>query len=53
MLQLVVGTILSAVFLLLQVQASPYKEMFDDFLASASSFGLVAAFICAYAFKRA
>ena len=43
MLQLVMGTMLSAAFLLLQVQASPYKEMFDDFLASASSFGLVAA----------
>jgi len=52
MLQLVVGTMLSAVFLLFQVQASPYKEMSDDFLASASSFGLVLAFICAYAFKE-
>ena len=34
-----------------QVQASPYKEMSDDFLASASSFGLVAVFLCSYAFK--
>ena len=51
MLQLIMGTALSAVFLLFQVQASPYKEMSDDFLASASSFGLVIAFICATAFK--
>ena len=38
MLQLVMGTLLSAVFLLFQVQTSPYIEMADDFLASASSF---------------
>ena len=53
MMQIVVGTILSAIFLLFQVQAEPYKEMSDDFLASASSFCLVVVFICAYAFKVA
>ena len=51
MLQIVMGTLLSAAFLLFQVQASPYKEMPDDFLASTSSFGLVAIFLCSYAFK--
>ena len=51
MLQLIVGTLLSAVFLLFQVQASPYVAMADDFLASAASFGLVAIFLCSIAFK--
>ena len=39
MLQVVLGLLLSAVFLLVQVQASPYTDMADDFLASSSSFG--------------
>ena len=51
MLQLVMGTLLSAIFLLVQVQASPYSEIADDYLASASSFGLVAFFLCSIAFK--
>jgi len=51
MLQLVMGTLLSAIFLLFQVQASPYSEMADDYLASASNFGLVAVFLCSFAFK--
>ena len=51
MLQLVMGTLLAAIFLLFQVQASPYKKMSDDFLASGSSFALVAIFLCSYAFK--
>jgi len=52
MMQLIVGSLLAASFLLFQVQAAPYVEMADDFLASASSFGLVAMFICATAFKN-
>ena len=51
MLQLAMGTLLSAVFLLFQVQAAPYVAMADDFLASAASFSLVAIFLCSYAFK--
>ena len=51
MMQLLLGTLLSTVFLLFQVQASPYKVMADDFLASAASFCLVAVFLCSYAFK--
>ena len=35
----------------MQVQASPYKVMANDFLASASSFCLVVFFLCATAFK--
>ena len=34
MMQLVVGTLLAAAFLLFQVQASPYINMSDDLLAS-------------------
>ena len=42
MIQLILGTLFAAIFLLFQVQASPYADMGDDFLASACSFGLVA-----------
>ena len=41
MMQLLVGVTLSAMFLLFQVQASPYADIADNFLASTSSFGLV------------
>jgi len=51
MVQLVMGTLLSAFFLLFQIQASPYASMADDFLASAVSFGLVTVFLCSIAFK--
>ena len=51
MMQIIMGLSLSAIFLLFQVQAKPYSDMADDFLASASSFALVMTFICSYAFK--
>jgi len=53
MMQLVVGTTLSAAFLLFQVQVSPYKQLVDDYLASAASFCLVVIFLCSIAFKYA
>ena len=53
MLQLIMGTLLSAVFLLFQVQAAPYESMSDDFLSSGANFALVAIFLCSYAFKEA
>ena len=52
MMQLVMGTLLSAIFLLFQVQAAPYVEMSDDFLAACSSFGLFIIFLCSIAFKN-
>ena len=52
MMQIIIGTGLAAMFLLLQVQASPYEDASDDFLASASSFALVVIFICSNAFKQ-
>lgn len=51
MMQLVVGGMLAALFLLLQVQASPFKETTDDFMASSVSFMLVVIFSVCYAFK--
>ena len=41
MMQVIAALIASAMFLLFQVQASPYKDLLDDFLASSSSFALV------------
>ena len=53
MMQLIIGTLLSAAFLLFQVQASPFIDMADDLLASSASFALVVMFACATAFKYA
>ena len=53
MMQLIFGTLLTAAFLLFQVQASPYSQMSDDLLASAVSFCLVAVFLTSCAFKYA
>ena len=49
--QIAVGTIVSAVYLMIQLQARPYKHATDDYLASASSFGLLMIFICSIIFK--
>ena len=53
MMQLILGTLLATAFLLFQVQASPYKQMSDDLLASAVSFGLVVIFLISSVFKYA
>ncbi|KAL3923801.1 MAG: hypothetical protein SGPRY_004112, partial [Prymnesium sp.] len=52
MMQLIVGSLLSAMFLLLQVQASPYKEANDNLLAASVSFCLVVYFMVCTAFKN-
>ena len=52
-MQLVIGTLLAAIFLLFQVFASPYKDQADDFVAMAASFALVALFLCSCAARRA
>lgn len=46
MMQIFVGTLLAAGFLLFQVQAQPYKNISDNFLASVASFCLVIIFLC-------
>ena len=50
-MQVIIGALFAAVFLLLQVQARPFESLFDDVLASAASFCLVVVFLCAIAFK--
>ena len=52
-LQIILGTLFSAIFLLLQVQAAPFVALSDNFLAATSSFCLVVVFLCSYAFKDA
>jgi hypothetical protein len=53
MIQLALGTIVSAVYLLVQLQAHPYKDPANDALASASSFSLLMVFICSIFYKYA
>ena len=49
--QIVLGTIFSAVYLLLQMQAAPFHDTGDDYLANGASFSLVVFFICCLVFK--
>ena len=49
MLQLTLGTLFAAVLLFVQVQASPFVSLADDYLSSATNFSLLAAFLCARA----
>lgn len=51
MMQLIMGTLASAIFSLLQVLAVPYQHASDDLLSVATSFCLVVVFLCASAFK--
>mmetsp|Transcript_78334 Transcript_78334/g.155678 ORF Transcript_78334/g.155678 Transcript_78334/m.155678 type:complete len:737 (-) Transcript_78334:352-2562(-) len=52
-LQVILGTLLAAIFLLLQVQTAPYRSVTDNYLASASSFSLLALFLTCIVFKYA
>jgi hypothetical protein len=40
-LQVSVATVFSAAYLMVQLQACPFKEPFDDYLAKAASFSIV------------
>ena len=51
--QTTVGTIVCAVYLMLQVYAKPYKNATDDLLATAASFSLLMIFICSILYKVA
>ena len=51
--QLVLGTIISAVYLMIQLQAHPYKNKSDDYLAAASSFSMTMVFLCSIVYKYA
>jgi hypothetical protein len=52
-MQIAAGTIVASVFLLVQLQAKPYRNSSDDLLASASSFSLVMVFLCSIFYKYA
>ena len=52
-MQLIMGAVTALIFLLLQVQANPLRDMADDYLASFCSFSLVVTFVCAIVFKEA
>lgn len=51
--QLVIGAIFAMAYQLLQMQANPYADSSDDFLANASSFALSVFFVCSIIFKIA
>ena len=53
MIQLIIGTLIAAILLFFQVQAAPYNDMSDDYLAAASSFSLLILFLCCITFKYA
>ena len=48
MLQLILGTILTAILLFFQVQTMPFNDLADDYLAAAASFSLLIIFLCWY-----
>jgi len=52
-MQISLGTIVCAVYLMVQLQASPYKNRSDDYLAVASSFSLLMVFFCSIIYKYA
>ena len=49
--QIALATIVTAVFLLVQLQSKPYKSASDDFLALAASFAMLMLFICSIIYK--
>ena len=50
-MQIAIGTIFNAAYLMVQLQARPYKNQSDDYLAIASSFSLLMVFFCSTIFK--
>ena len=49
-MQIALATIVTAVFLLVQLQAKPYKNASDDYLASSASFAMLMLFVCSVLF---
>ena len=50
-LQIAVGTTVCATYLMVQLQAQPYKSQSDNYLAVASSFSLLMVFFCSVIYK--
>ena len=51
--QIAIGTIVAAMYLMIQLQAQPYKNQSDNYLAVASSFSLLMVFFCSVIYKYA
>lgn len=51
LMQIVVAALFCIIFLTIQVQAKPYNEIHDDYLALACSFGITVAFLCCIVYK--
>ena len=49
--QIAVATIITAVFMLVQLQTKPYKSETDDYLASSCSFAMLMMFFCSVIYK--
>ena len=45
-LQISIGAIVCAAYLMVQLQAAPFKNLSDDYLATASSFALLMVYFC-------
>ena len=50
-MQIAVGTITCAVFLMVQLQTNPYRNRSDNYLAVSSSFSLLMVFFCSLIYK--
>ena len=53
MLQLILGTLVSAIFLFVQLIASPYENQSDDYLAATASFSILVFFLSCLGYKYA
>lgn len=51
--QTALGAIVCAVFLMIQLQAQPFRQRTDNYLALSSSFGLLMLFFCSILYKYA
>jgi len=50
-LQIAVGTIVAAAYLMVQLNAQPYRNKADDYLATSCSFALLMVFVCSIIYK--
>jgi len=50
-LQIFLATLVSAIYLFIQLQAYPYKSLLDNFLAATTSAAILVVFLCAIIYK--
>jgi hypothetical protein len=51
LMQIIIAALFCIIFLTIQVQSKPYKEIHDDYIALTCSFLLTVAFLCCIVFK--